>query len=99
MQTDEQSKRTIEALKHMLWDCIIAFIECWDSYLHLDELSFNNSYHASIGMPPFKLLNGWKFLDPGMSGRGWTESHGEDGYSAQDDGAYTGGQIEAADGP
>ena len=32
----------------------------WDQYLLLVEFAYNNSYHASIGMAPYKALYGQK---------------------------------------
>ncbi|KAL8124972.1 hypothetical protein AgCh_012593 [Apium graveolens] len=36
----------------------------WDDHLPLIEFSYNNSYHASIGMPPYKALYGRKCRSP-----------------------------------
>ncbi|XP_076959262.1 uncharacterized protein LOC143635273 [Bidens hawaiensis] len=36
----------------------------WDKYLPLAEFSYNNSYHSSIGMPPFDMLYGRKCRTP-----------------------------------
>ncbi|KAD7477276.1 hypothetical protein E3N88_00412 [Mikania micrantha] len=44
----------------MLRACVIDFIGNWDSHLPLLEFSYNNSYHASIGMAPFEALYGRK---------------------------------------
>ena len=30
----------------------------WEKYLPLVEFAYNNSYHSSIGMPPFEALYG-----------------------------------------
>ena len=51
-QTDGQSERTIQTLEDMLRACVIDFGGNWDDRLPLVEFSYNNSYHASIGMPP-----------------------------------------------
>ena len=56
LQTDGQSERTIQTLEDMLRACIIDFGGSWDTHLPLVEFSYNNSYHASIGMPPYELL-------------------------------------------
>jgi len=32
------------------------FKKAWDEQLALIELSYNNSYHSSIGMAPYKAL-------------------------------------------
>ncbi|KAD3069391.1 hypothetical protein E3N88_37271 [Mikania micrantha] len=59
-QTDGQSERTIQTLEDMLRACIIDFGGSWDDYLPLAEFSYNNSYHSSIGMPPYEMLYGRK---------------------------------------
>ena len=57
-QTDGQSERTIQTLEDMLRACICDFQGSWDQYLPLVEFSYNNSYHASIGMAPYEALYG-----------------------------------------
>ncbi|KAD5507398.1 hypothetical protein E3N88_15101 [Mikania micrantha] len=63
-QTDGQSERTIQTLEDMLRACIIDFGGSWDDYLPLAEFSYNNSYHSSLGMPPFEVLYGRKCRTP-----------------------------------
>ncbi|KAD4180535.1 hypothetical protein E3N88_29126 [Mikania micrantha] len=63
-QTDGQSERTIQTLEDMLRACIIDFGGSWDDYLPLAEFSYNNSYHSSIGMPPYEMLYGRKCRTP-----------------------------------
>ena len=63
-QTDGQSERTIQILEDMLRACILDFKGSWEDYLHLAEFSYNNSYQASIKMPPFEALYGRKFRSP-----------------------------------
>ncbi|KAK6140499.1 hypothetical protein DH2020_025780 [Rehmannia glutinosa] len=36
----------------------------WDSYLPLAEFTYNNSYHATIGMAPYEALYGRKCRSP-----------------------------------
>jgi hypothetical protein len=36
----------------------------WDKHLPLIEFAYNNSYHASIGMPPYEMLYGRKCRTP-----------------------------------
>ena len=36
----------------------------WDDHLSLVEFAYNNSYHASIGMPPYEMLYGRKCRTP-----------------------------------
>ena len=59
-QTDGQSKRTIENLQDMLRACALDFSREWDKYLYLVEFAYNNSYQATIQMPPFEDLYGRK---------------------------------------
>ena len=60
-QTEGQSKRTIQTLEDMMWSCVLDFGGSWATYLPLAEFSYNNSYHASIGRPPFEMLYGRKY--------------------------------------
>ena len=57
-QTDGQSERTIQTLEDMLRACVLDFGGSWDVYLPLAEFSYNNSFHASIGMPSYEMLYG-----------------------------------------
>nr|GEZ51243.1 putative reverse transcriptase domain-containing protein [Tanacetum cinerariifolium] len=68
-QTDGQSKRTIQTLEDMLRACAIDFRKGWVNHLPLVELSYNNSYHASIKAAPFESLYGRKCRSPIY----WTE--------------------------
>ncbi|GJW90037.1 putative reverse transcriptase domain-containing protein [Tanacetum coccineum] len=63
-ETDGQSERTIQTLKNMLQSCVIDFRKGWDKHLPLVELSYNNSYHASIKAAPFETLYGRKCRSP-----------------------------------
>ncbi|KAD4385727.1 hypothetical protein E3N88_25896 [Mikania micrantha] len=53
----------------MLRACVIDFGGNWDNHLPLVEFSYNDSYHASIGMAPFEALYGRKCRSP----ISWTE--------------------------
>ncbi|WMV09857.1 hypothetical protein MTR67_003242 [Solanum verrucosum] len=55
-QTDGKSERVIQVLEDMLRACVIDFGGHWDKFLPLCEFSYNNSYHSSIDMAPFKAL-------------------------------------------
>nr|GEW32779.1 putative reverse transcriptase domain-containing protein [Tanacetum cinerariifolium] len=44
----------------MLRACVIDFGNSWDRHVPLVEFSYNNSYHASIKVAPFKALYGIK---------------------------------------
>ena len=48
----------------MLRACVLDFGGSWDTYLPLEEFSYNNSHHSSIGMPPFELLYGRRCRTP-----------------------------------
>ncbi|GJT95157.1 putative reverse transcriptase domain-containing protein [Tanacetum coccineum] len=63
-QTDGQSERTIQTLEDMLRACVIDFGNGWDRHLPLVEFSYNNSYHTSIKVAPFKALYGRKCRSP-----------------------------------
>ena len=57
-QTDGQSERLIQVLEDMLQGCVMEFPGSWDRYIPLMEFAYNNSYQASIGMPPYEALYG-----------------------------------------
>lgn len=81
-QTDGQTERTIQTLEDMLRACAIDFGGNWDTHLPLVEFSYNNSYHASIKMAPFKSLYGRKCRSP----ISWAEAEesqmiGQDSFS------------------
>ena len=59
-QTDGQSERTIQTLEDMLRACVIEYGGSWDTHLPLVEFSYNDAYHASIDMTPYKMLYGRK---------------------------------------
>jgi len=59
-QTDGQSKSTIQILEDMLRLCVLDFKGKWIQYLPLVEFAYNNSFQATIGMTPYKALNGRK---------------------------------------
>ncbi|KAJ0623015.1 putative nucleotidyltransferase, Ribonuclease H [Helianthus annuus] len=63
-QTDGQTERTIQTLEDMLHSSVIDFGGNWDEHLPLIEFSYNNSYHSSIYMAPFKALYGRKCRSP-----------------------------------
>nr|GEZ99285.1 reverse transcriptase domain-containing protein [Tanacetum cinerariifolium] len=64
LETNGQSERTIQTLKDMLRACVIDFGKGWEKHLPLVEFSYNNSYHASIKVAPFKALYGQKCRSP-----------------------------------
>nr|GEW62974.1 putative reverse transcriptase domain-containing protein [Tanacetum cinerariifolium] len=63
-ETDGQSERTIQTLEDMIRACAIDFGKGWEKHLPLVELSYNNSYHASIKAVPFKAFYGQKCRSP-----------------------------------
>ncbi|GKA06082.1 putative reverse transcriptase domain-containing protein [Tanacetum coccineum] len=63
-QTNGQSERTIQTLEDMLRACVIEFGKDWDNHLPLVEISYNNSYHASIKAAPFVALYSRKCRSP-----------------------------------
>jgi hypothetical protein len=63
-QTDGQSERTIQTLEDMLRACVMEYGGAWDTHLPLIEFAYNNSYHASIGMPPYEMLYGRRCRTP-----------------------------------
>ena len=44
LQTDGQSKRTIQILEDMLRSCVMEFKGNWDEHLPLAKFAYNNSY-------------------------------------------------------
>nr|GFC57085.1 retrotransposon protein, putative, Ty3-gypsy subclass [Tanacetum cinerariifolium] len=60
LETEGQSKRTIQTLEDMLRACVLDFGSSWDKHMPLIEFSYNNSYHASIKATPFEALYGRK---------------------------------------
>jgi hypothetical protein len=58
LQTDRQTKRTNQILEDRLRACVLKYGKSWDKSLPYAELSYNNSYQASIKMAPFEALYG-----------------------------------------
>ena len=48
----------------MLWACVLEFKDYWVMHLSLVELTYNNSYQASIGMAPYEAIYGRKCRTP-----------------------------------
>ena len=63
-RSDGQSERTIQTIEDMLRVCAIDFEGNWDDHVPLIEFAYNNSYHSSIGMPPYEALYGRKCRSP-----------------------------------
>jgi transposase InsO family protein len=56
LQTNGQTERTNQILKDMLRACALQDNLGWDKRLPYAEFSYNNSYQASLKMPPFQAL-------------------------------------------
>ena len=63
-QRDGQIERTIQTLKDLLRACVIVQQRNWDDCLPLVEFTYNNSFHASIGMAPYEALYGRRCRTP-----------------------------------
>ena len=63
-QNDGQLERTIQTLEDMLRACVLDLKGSWEIHLPLIESAYNNSYHSSIEMAPFKALYGRKCRSP-----------------------------------
>jgi hypothetical protein len=64
LQTDGQTKRTNQILEDMLRACALKYGKSWDKSLPHVEFSYNNSYQASIKMPPYEALYGRQCRTP-----------------------------------
>jgi len=61
---DGQTECTIHTLEDMLRACALDFKKVWDEQLALIKFSYNNSYHASIGVAPYEALYGRRCRTP-----------------------------------
>ena len=61
---DGQTERTIQSLEDLLRACVLDQGGSWDSHLPLIEFTYNNSFHASIGMAPYEALYGRRCRTP-----------------------------------
>ena len=64
LQTNGQSKRTIQILEDMIRAYVFEFKRNWDDHLLLIEFAYNNGCHSSIGMAPYEALYGRKCQSP-----------------------------------
>ena len=63
-QTSGQVERVNQILEDMLRACVISFGMKWEDCLPYAEFSYNNSFQASSGKAPFKILYGRKCRTP-----------------------------------
>jgi hypothetical protein len=63
-QIDGQPESTNQVLEDMLRTYALKYGESWDKSLPNAEFSYNNSYYASLKMPPFEALCGRKCRTP-----------------------------------
>jgi hypothetical protein len=57
-KTDGQTERVNQVMKDMLRMYVMDNQIHWEKYLPLVEFAYNNSFHSSIGMPPYEALYG-----------------------------------------
>jgi len=57
-QTNGQTERVKQVVEDMLQTYVMQQPSKWEDYLHLVEFAYNNGYHTSLQMSPFKLLYG-----------------------------------------
>ena len=57
-QTDGQTERTIQSLEDLLRACVLEQGVSWVECLPLNEFTYNNNFHSSVGMTPFEALYG-----------------------------------------
>ncbi|WVZ62939.1 hypothetical protein U9M48_012628 [Paspalum notatum var. saurae] len=69
-QTDGQTERVNQLLEDLLRACLLTYGPNWENSLPFAELSYNNSYQASIEMSPFQALYGRQCRTPLM----WEEA-------------------------
>ena len=63
-QSDGQRERTIQTLEDMLRACVLDWGNDWVWHLSLVEFSYNNSWHSSVVMAPYKALYGRRCRSP-----------------------------------
>jgi transposase InsO family protein len=57
-ETDGKTKRVNQVMEDMLRMYVMDNQTQWEKYLPLVEFAYNNSFHSSIGMPPYEALYG-----------------------------------------
>jgi hypothetical protein len=63
-ESDGQTERVNRVIEDMLRMYVMDKPSRWEDYLHLVEFAYNNGYHASLKMSPFKALYGRKCNTP-----------------------------------
>ena len=63
-QTDGQTERTIQSLEDLLRACVLEQKGSWESFLPLIKVTYNNSFHSTIGMAPYEALYGRRCRTP-----------------------------------
>jgi transposase InsO family protein len=57
-ETDGKTERVNQVMEDMLGMYAMDNQTRWEKYLPLVEFAYNNSFHSSIGMPPYEALYG-----------------------------------------
>jgi hypothetical protein len=55
-ETNGQTERVNQVMEDMLMMYVMDNQTQWEKYLPLVELTYNNNFHSSIRMPPYKTL-------------------------------------------
>jgi hypothetical protein len=55
-ETDGKTERVNQVMEDMLMMYVMDNQTQWEKYLPLVEFAYNNSFHISIGMPPYEAL-------------------------------------------
>ncbi|KAA3484692.1 DNA/RNA polymerases superfamily protein [Gossypium australe] len=64
LSVSKKNSMVIQVLKVMLRSYVINFKMNWEKYLPLAEFTYNNNFHASLGMSPFEALYGKSCRSP-----------------------------------
>ena len=55
-EIDGKNERVNQVMEYMLRMYVMDNQTHWEKYLPLVEFAYNNSFHSSIGMPPYEAL-------------------------------------------
>ena len=61
-QTNVQTNRVKQWLEGYLRNYVSGQQKTWIKWFHLGEFCYNNTFHMSIGMSPFKVIYGYDAL-------------------------------------